>query len=57
MVVSTFRWNLPSQPSFVGLENYIYLFTDAIEITYLLEINSEHFYFSLGVPINLIIPC
>jgi multiple sugar transport system permease protein len=55
MVVSTFRWNLPSQPSFVGLENYIYLFTDAIESPIFWKSILNTFYFSLGVPVNLII--
>lgn len=55
MVVSTFRWNLPGKAMFIGLENYIYLFTDAIEAPIFWKSLGNTFYFAVGVPINLII--
>jgi ABC-type sugar transport system permease subunit len=55
MVVSLFRWNMPSKPFFVGFENYIYLFTDAIEAPLFWKSFLNTFYFALGVPINLVI--
>lgn len=55
MVVSTFRWNLPGKAMFIGLENYIYLFTDAIEAPIFWQSLGNTFYFAVGVPINLII--
>ena len=55
MVVSLFRWNMPMKPSFVGFENYIYLFTDAIEGPLFWKSFFNTFYFALGVPINLVI--
>lgn len=55
MVVSLFRWNMPSKPMFVGFENYIYLFTDAIEAPLFWKSFLNTFYFALGVPINLVI--
>ncbi len=55
MVVSTFRWNLPGKAMFVGLENFIYLFTDAIEAPIFWGSLANTFYFAVGVPINLII--
>ena len=55
MVVSLFRWNMPSEPYFIGLENYIYLFTDPIEGPLFWKSFLNTFYFALGVPINLVI--
>jgi multiple sugar transport system permease protein len=40
---------------FIGLENYIYLFTDAIEAPIFWQSLGNTFYFAVGVPINLII--
>ncbi len=55
VVVSLFRWNLPMQPQFNGFENYIYLFSDAIEAPIFWKSIFNTFYFALGVPINLVI--
>ena len=55
MVVSLFRWNMPSEPVFVGFENYTYLFTDPIEGPLFWKSLLNTFYFALGVPINLVI--
>ena len=55
MVVSTFRWNLPGKAMFVGLENFIYLFTDALEAPIFWQSLGNTFYFAVGVPINLVI--
>jgi multiple sugar transport system permease protein len=55
MVVSLFRWNMPMKPSFVGFENYIYIFTDAIEAPVFWKSFFNTFYFALGVPINLVV--
>ncbi|NPV56141.1 MAG: sugar ABC transporter permease [Anaerolineae bacterium] len=55
MVISLFRWNMPAQPQFIGFENYRYLFTDAIEAPIFWRSMLNTFYFTLGVPINMII--
>lgn len=55
MVVSLFRWNMPMKPSFVGFENYVYIFTDVIEAPIFWKSFFNTFYFALGVPINLIV--
>lgn len=55
MVVSLFKWNMPSDPVFIGLDNYIYLFTDPIEGPLFWKSFLNTFYFALGVPINLVI--
>ncbi len=55
LVVSLFRWNMPMKPVFVGIENYIYIFTDAIEAPIFWRSFLNTFYFALGVPINLIV--
>jgi len=55
VVVSFFRWNMPMEPVFVGIENYIYLFSDAIEAPIFWKSFINTFYFALGVPINLFI--
>ncbi len=49
------RWNLPYKPSFTGLENYRYLFTDEIgSRDFFLAIRNS-FYYALGVPLNMVI--
>jgi ABC-type sugar transport system permease subunit len=53
LVVSLFRWNMPGTPVFVGVENYVYLFTDAVEAPIFWRSFFNTFYFALGVPINL----
>ena len=53
LVVSMFRWNMPSAPVFVGFENYLYLFTDAVEAPVFWRSFFNTFYFALGVPINI----
>jgi multiple sugar transport system permease protein len=55
VVVSLFRWNMPMKPVFIGFENYIYLFTDAIEAPIFWRSFLNTFYFALGVPINLVV--
>lgn len=55
LVASLFRWNLPSQPAFIGFDNYRYLFTDAIESPIFWKSIFNTFYFALGVPVNLVI--
>ena len=55
MVVSMFKWNMPSDPVFIGLDNYVYLFTDPIEGPLFWKSFLNTFYFALGVPINLVI--
>jgi ABC-type sugar transport system permease subunit len=56
-VISLYRWNMPMQPVFLGFdfENYIYLFTDAIEGPIFWKSFLNTFYFALGVPINLFV--
>jgi multiple sugar transport system permease protein len=49
------RWNLPFKPSFVGLENYRYLFTDPIGSPDFWGSISNSFYYALGVPLNMAI--
>ncbi len=55
IIVSTFRWNMPMQPTFIGLQNYITLFSDPIEAPVFWQAVKNTLYFSLGVPINLLI--
>lgn len=55
LVASLFRWNLPMKPAFIGLGNYRYLFTDAIEAPIFWKSILNTFYFALGVPVNLVI--
>lgn len=55
IVVSTFRWNMPMQPSFIGLQNYINLVSDPIEAPVFWQAVRNTLYFSLGVPINLFV--
>jgi len=47
------RWNLPFQPSFAGLENYIYLFTDRFGAPEFLRSIRNSLYYALGVPLNM----
>lgn len=47
------RWNLPFEPSFTGLENYRYLFTDAIGAPEFLRSIRNSFFYALGVPLNM----
>ncbi len=49
------RWNLPYQPSFAGLENYRYLFTDTIGAPEFLRSIRNSFSYALGVPLNIIV--
>ncbi len=49
------RWNLPFKPSFVGLENYRYLFTDKIGAPEFLGSIRNSFYYAVGVPLNIAI--
>jgi len=49
------RWNLPYQPIFIGLENYIYLFTDQIGSPEFFGSIVNSFYYALGVPLNIVI--
>lgn len=47
------RWNLPYQPSFIGLENYRYIFTDEIGAPEFLRSIRNSGYYALGVPLNI----
>ena len=49
------RWNLPYQPSFIGLENFRYIFTDAIGAPAFLGSIRNSFYYAVGVPLNITI--
>jgi multiple sugar transport system permease protein len=51
--VSFTEWNLPFQPSFSGLENYRYLFTDEIGSRDFYRAVLNSFYYALGVPLNM----
>lgn len=46
-------WNLPFKPSFTGLENYRYLFTDEIGARDFSRALVNSFYYALGVPLNM----
>ncbi|HHE73430.1 MAG TPA: sugar ABC transporter permease, partial [Chloroflexi bacterium] len=47
------RWNLPFKPTFIGLSNYRYLFTDEIGAPEFLHSVRNSFYYALGVPLNM----
>ncbi|HEY68112.1 MAG: sugar ABC transporter permease [Chloroflexi bacterium] len=47
------HWNLPFKPSFTGLENYHYLFTDEIGAPEFFRSIRNSFYYALGVPLNM----
>lgn len=47
------KWNLPFKPSFIGLDNFRYLFTDEIESRYFFMAIRNSFYYALGVPLNM----
>lgn len=47
------RWNLPFEPSFTGLENYRYLFTDNISAPEFMRSIRNSAYYALGVPLNM----
>jgi len=49
------RWNLPYQPSFIGLENFRYIFTDPIGAPAFLGSIRNSFYYAVGVPLNITI--
>jgi len=49
------HWNLPFKPTFAGLENYRYLFTDEIGSRDLFMSIRNSFYYALGVPFNMLI--
>ncbi|MCK4451071.1 MAG: sugar ABC transporter permease, partial [Anaerolineae bacterium] len=49
------RWNLPYQPSFIGLENFRYIFTDTIGAPAFLGSIRNSFYYAVGVPLNITI--
>jgi len=49
------RWNLPYQPSFIGLENYRYIFTDEFGAPEFLRSIRNSGYYALGVPLNIAI--
>ena len=49
------RWNLPYQPSFIGLENFRYIFTDTIGAPEFLGSIRNSFYYAVGVPLNIMI--
>jgi multiple sugar transport system permease protein len=52
---SLFRWNMPMKAVFIGFENYAYLMTDPIEAPVFRQAFFNTFYFTLGVPINLVV--
>lgn len=46
-------WNLPYKPTFAGLENYRYLFTDELGSRDFFLALRNTFYYALGVPLNM----
>jgi len=55
IVVSLFRWNMPMQPVFIGVQNYTTLAADPIEAPVFWKSLFNTAYFALGVPINLVV--
>jgi multiple sugar transport system permease protein len=49
------NWNLPFKPSFSGLENYRYLFTDEFGSRDFFMAIRNSFYYAVGVPFNMAI--
>jgi multiple sugar transport system permease protein len=47
------RWNLPFRPTFIGLENYRYLFFDELGARNFYGAVVNSFYYALGVPLNM----
>ncbi len=55
IVASFFRWNLPYDPVFAGLNNYEFLFVDDIGSAEFGNAVLNTLYFMLGIPINICI--
>ncbi|MEA3351451.1 MAG: sugar ABC transporter permease [Chloroflexota bacterium] len=55
IIASFFRWNLPFDPVFTGLNNYGYLFADNIGKVEFGKSVLNTLYFMLGIPINICI--
>ncbi|MBU0511557.1 MAG: sugar ABC transporter permease [Chloroflexi bacterium] len=53
IIASFFRWNLPYDPVFTGLNNYEYLFADNIGKVEFGKSVLNTLYFMLGIPINI----
>jgi multiple sugar transport system permease protein len=47
------KWNLPFEPSFIGLDNYRYLFTDEIGSRDFAQALRNSLYYAVGVPLNM----
>jgi multiple sugar transport system permease protein len=47
------KWNLPFKPSFIGLDNYRYLFTDEIGSRDFAQALRNSLYYAVGVPLNM----
>ncbi|MCR4406646.1 MAG: sugar ABC transporter permease [Anaerolineae bacterium] len=56
LVISLFRWNLPRQPVYIGLDNFKWLFTDPIDAPAFHQSVINSFYYALGgIPLNMAI--
>lgn len=53
IIVSFFRWNLPFDPVFTGLDNFEFLFADDIGAVEFGKSVLNTLYFMLGIPINI----
>lgn len=56
LVICFYRWNLPRQPIYIGLENFKWLFTDPIDAPAFRQSVFNSFYYALGgIPLNMAI--
>jgi multiple sugar transport system permease protein len=56
IIMSFMRWNLPYKPSWIGIDNYTYLFTNKIGWPAFRQAMLNTFYFAVGsVPLNMAI--
>ncbi len=56
LVICFYRWNLPRQPVYIGLDNFRWLFTDPIDAPVFRQSVFNSFYYSLGgIPLNMAI--
>ncbi|MCD6554307.1 MAG: sugar ABC transporter permease [Anaerolineae bacterium] len=56
LVICFYRWNLPHQPVYIGLDNFKWLFTDPIDAPAFRQSVFNSFYYALGgIPLNMAI--
>lgn len=56
LVICFYRWNLPRQPVYIGLDNFKWLFTDPIDAPAFRQAVFNSFYYALGgIPLNMAI--